>query len=201
MVRFLQYLASGRSWAIVDRQPAVAVPSESSPTEAHIVATLPYARHAFLPSAPNIPKSATATWGHLNKNLMWKVTNSPAAKTRSVARSCRVLSCIVSNELVFHYFCFSLYCDCFLLFTAWCAMIIILLYFFVLRFTKQAPRDTLCTLRGHLVIFDGTNVFRFSMEVWGKFSRLTNVRSRARVFPCSPVCFISKILKFLRFSR
>ncbi|XP_048264306.1 latrophilin Cirl-like isoform X2 [Bombus affinis] len=66
------YLASGRSWAIVDRQPAVTVPRESSPTEAHIVATLPYARHAFLPSAPNIPKSATATWGHLNKNLMWK---------------------------------------------------------------------------------------------------------------------------------
>ncbi|XP_076230333.1 latrophilin Cirl isoform X2 [Nomia melanderi] len=66
------YLASGRSWAIVDRQPAVTVPGESSPTEAHIVATLPYARHAFLPSAPNIPKSATATWGHLNKNLMWK---------------------------------------------------------------------------------------------------------------------------------
>ncbi|XP_047349875.1 latrophilin Cirl-like isoform X1 [Vespa velutina] len=66
------YLVSGRSWAIVDRQPAVAVPSESSGTEAHIVATLPYARHAFLPSAPNIPKSATATWGHLNKNLMWK---------------------------------------------------------------------------------------------------------------------------------
>jgi len=73
----LQYLVSGRSWAIVDRQPAVPVPDESASTEAHIVATLPYARHAFLPSAPNIPKSATATWGHLNKNLMWKVTNSP----------------------------------------------------------------------------------------------------------------------------
>ncbi|XP_072749833.1 latrophilin Cirl isoform X6 [Anoplolepis gracilipes] len=66
------YLVSGRSWAIVDRQPAVPVPDESASTEAHIVATLPYARHAFLPSAPNIPKSATATWGHLNKNLMWK---------------------------------------------------------------------------------------------------------------------------------
>ncbi|XP_066588613.1 latrophilin Cirl-like isoform X1 [Prorops nasuta] len=66
------YLVSGRSWAIVDRQPAVAVPGEPSAPEAHIVATLPYARHAFLPSAPNIPKSATATWGHLNKNLMWK---------------------------------------------------------------------------------------------------------------------------------
>ena len=96
MVRFFQYLASGRSWAIVDRQPAVTVPRESSPTEAHIVATLPYARHAFLPSAPNIPKSATATWGHLNKNLMWKVTNSPQLRrksslTRSLARSCRVL--------------------------------------------------------------------------------------------------------------
>lgn len=74
-----QYLVSGRSWAIVDRQPAVAVPSESSGTETHIVATLPYARHAFLPSAPNIPKSATATWGHLNKNLMWKVTNWTAS--------------------------------------------------------------------------------------------------------------------------
>lgn len=73
----LQYLVSGRSWAIVDRQPAVTVPGEPASTEAHIVATLPYARHAFLPSAPNIPKSATATWGHLNKNLMWKVTNSP----------------------------------------------------------------------------------------------------------------------------
>ncbi|KAG5345723.1 LPHN protein, partial [Acromyrmex charruanus] len=66
------YLVSGRSWAIVDRQPAVTVPGEPASTEAHIVATLPYARHAFLPSAPNIPKSATATWGHLNKNLMWK---------------------------------------------------------------------------------------------------------------------------------
>ncbi|XP_014479736.1 PREDICTED: latrophilin Cirl-like isoform X2 [Dinoponera quadriceps] len=66
------YLVSGRSWAIVDRQPAVTVPGEPSSTETHIVATLPYARHAFLPSAPNIPKSATATWGHLNKNLMWK---------------------------------------------------------------------------------------------------------------------------------
>ena len=82
MVRFLQYLASGRSWAIVDRQPAVTAPRESSSTEAHIVATLPYARHAFLPSAPNIPKSATATWGHLNKNLMWKVTNSPQLKRK-----------------------------------------------------------------------------------------------------------------------
>ena len=96
MVRFFQYLASGRSWAIVDRQPAVTVPRESSPTEAHIVATLPYARHAFLPSAPNIPKSATATWGHLNKNLMWKVTNSPQLRKKkklahSLARSCRVL--------------------------------------------------------------------------------------------------------------
>ncbi|XP_018398938.1 PREDICTED: latrophilin Cirl-like [Cyphomyrmex costatus] len=68
----LRYLVSGRSWAIVDRQPAVTVPGEPASTEAHIVATLPYARHAFLPSAPNIPKSATATWGHLNKNLMWK---------------------------------------------------------------------------------------------------------------------------------
>ncbi|KAG5324856.1 LPHN protein, partial [Acromyrmex heyeri] len=68
----LFYLVSGRSWAIVDRQPAVTVPGEPASTEAHIVATLPYARHAFLPSAPNIPKSATATWGHLNKNLMWK---------------------------------------------------------------------------------------------------------------------------------
>lgn len=82
MVRFLQYLASGRSWAIVDRQPAVTAPRESSSTEAHIVATLPYARHAFLPSAPNIPKSATATWGHLNKNLMWKVTNSPQLRKK-----------------------------------------------------------------------------------------------------------------------
>lgn len=99
MVRFFQYLASGRSWAIVDRQPAVTVPRESSPTEAHIVATLPYARHAFLPSAPNIPKSATATWGHLNKNLMWKVTNSPQLrrKTRSLARS--LVSCVVSIDL------------------------------------------------------------------------------------------------------
>lgn len=89
MVRFLQYLASGRSWAIVDRQPAVTAPRESSSTEAHIVATLPYARHAFLPSAPNIPKSATATWGHLNKNLMWKVTNSPQLrkKKKRLARS------------------------------------------------------------------------------------------------------------------
>ncbi|EGI58401.1 Latrophilin-3 [Acromyrmex echinatior] len=68
----LRYLVSGRSWAIVDRQPAVTVPGEPASSEAHIVATLPYARHAFLPSAPNIPKSATATWGHLNKNLMWK---------------------------------------------------------------------------------------------------------------------------------
>lgn len=97
MVRFFQYLASGRSWAIVDRQPAVTVPRESSPTEAHIVATLPYARHAFLPSAPNIPKSATATWGHLNKNLMWKVTNSPQLRKRlahSLARSlARVVYC------------------------------------------------------------------------------------------------------------
>lgn len=102
MVRFFQYLASGRSWAIVDRQPAVTVPRESSPTEAHIVATLPYARHAFLPSAPNIPKSATATWGHLNKNLMWKVTNSPQLRrksslTRSLARS--LVSCVVSIDL------------------------------------------------------------------------------------------------------
>lgn len=115
MVRFLQYLASGRSWAIVDRQPAVTAPRESSSTEAHIVATLPYARHAFLPSAPNIPKSATATWGHLNKNLMWKVTNSPQLKrkerkkkrlARSLARSCRV----VSFELSFfsHYVLYAI---------------------------------------------------------------------------------------------
>ncbi|XP_015596630.1 latrophilin Cirl isoform X3 [Cephus cinctus] len=70
------YLVSGRGWATTDKQPAVpatavAMPRESSSSEAHIVATLPHARHAF-PSAPNIPKSATATWGPLNKNLMWK---------------------------------------------------------------------------------------------------------------------------------
>lgn len=116
MVRFLQYLASGRSWAIVDRQPAVTAPRESSSTEAHIVATLPYARHAFLPSAPNIPKSATATWGHLNKNLMWKVTNSPQLKrkerkkkkARSLARS--LVSCCFVRTFLFLSLCSLRHC-------------------------------------------------------------------------------------------
>lgn len=67
---------SGRGWPTADRQAAVTVPHESSTSENHVVATLPHARNAFFPSAPNIPKSATATWGPLNKNLMWKVTNS-----------------------------------------------------------------------------------------------------------------------------
>ncbi|XP_051176110.1 latrophilin Cirl-like isoform X3 [Leptopilina boulardi] len=66
------YLVSGRGWPNADRQAAVTVPHESSTSENHIVATLPHARNAFFPSAPNIPKSATATWGPLNKNLMWK---------------------------------------------------------------------------------------------------------------------------------
>ncbi|XP_020288544.1 latrophilin Cirl-like isoform X3 [Pseudomyrmex gracilis] len=64
------YLMSGRSLAVVDRQPAITMPGELTSNEAHIVASLPHARHAFLPSAPNIPQSAT--WGHLNKNLTWK---------------------------------------------------------------------------------------------------------------------------------
>lgn len=119
MVGFFQYLASGRSWAIVDRQPAVTVPGESSPTEAHIVATLPYARHAFLPSAPNIPKSATATWGHLNKNLMWKVTNSPQpmARTHTHMRTrTRSLARVVLSPINFPF------SHCSSLLTAWCAV-------------------------------------------------------------------------------
>lgn len=112
----LQYLVSGRSWAIVDRQPAVTVPGESASTEAHIVATLPYARHAFLPSAPNIPKSATATWGHLNKNLMWKVTNSPlnslavflnlggGSIVRRTSRSFKLLYCYTLTKDTRHFY-------------------------------------------------------------------------------------------------
>ncbi|XP_020707025.2 latrophilin Cirl isoform X2 [Athalia rosae] len=73
------YLVSGGGWVTNDRQPssvpatatAINTPRETPSSDAHIVATLPHARHAF-PSAPNIPKSATATWGPLNKNLMWK---------------------------------------------------------------------------------------------------------------------------------
>ena len=73
----LQYLVSGRGWPSTERQAAVAAPNETSTvSDAHAVATLPHARHAYFPSAPNIPKSATATWGPINKNLMWKVTNS-----------------------------------------------------------------------------------------------------------------------------
>ncbi|XP_043281212.1 latrophilin Cirl-like isoform X3 [Venturia canescens] len=66
-----QYLVSGRGWPSTERQSA---PNESCTTlsDAHAVATLPHARHAYFPSASNIPKSATATWGPINKNLMWK---------------------------------------------------------------------------------------------------------------------------------
>ncbi|XP_034936070.1 latrophilin Cirl-like isoform X1 [Chelonus insularis] len=68
------YLMSGRGWPNNDRQPAAvaAVPRETASTDASAVATLPHTRHAFFPSAPNIPKSATATWGPINKNLGWK---------------------------------------------------------------------------------------------------------------------------------
>ncbi|XP_046745914.1 latrophilin Cirl isoform X2 [Diprion similis] len=74
------YLVSGRGWVTTDRQQSAVLPPAACTTnsqreppssEAHIVATLPHARNNF-PSAPNIPKSATATWGPLNKNLMWK---------------------------------------------------------------------------------------------------------------------------------
>ncbi|KAH0546249.1 hypothetical protein KQX54_007522 [Cotesia glomerata] len=69
------YLMSGRGWPNNDRQPAAPVAPvtrETASTDASAVATLPHTRHAFFPSAPNIPKSATATWGPINKNLMWK---------------------------------------------------------------------------------------------------------------------------------
>lgn len=78
----LQYLVSSRGWATSDKQAEQH--DLTSPTEAHKVSTLPHARYAFFPSAPNIPKSATATWGHLNKNLMWKVTNNQRKETHTV---------------------------------------------------------------------------------------------------------------------
>lgn len=74
----LQYLMSGRGWQNnIDRQPMPVAnePRETASTDAHAVATLPHSRHGFFPTTNNLPKSATATWGPINKNLMWKVTN------------------------------------------------------------------------------------------------------------------------------
>ncbi|XP_011300619.1 latrophilin Cirl isoform X1 [Fopius arisanus] len=69
------YLMSGRGWqSSIDRQPIPVAnePRETATTDAHAVATLPHSRHGFFPSTNNLPKSATATWGPINKNLMWK---------------------------------------------------------------------------------------------------------------------------------
>ncbi|KAF7990078.1 hypothetical protein HCN44_009021 [Aphidius gifuensis] len=73
------YLMSGRGWTNNnnnnnnDRQQVMATePHETASTDAHAVATLPHSRHGFFPTTTSLPKSATATWGPINKNLMWK---------------------------------------------------------------------------------------------------------------------------------